>query len=325
MEVRQRVIYLDIIRIIACLLIIGAHVAALYVNTVSDEGADAVIYSVYQNMTQCGNIPYFMISGSLFLNRDEIDVRRLFGHNILRILVIYFVWSGLYMLDTMRSTGMTFGVESLLLLFQGKYHMWLLPRMIGVYCLLPVMHAMVHYKNGACVKYFVWIFLGTLVINMFFESAAFLPAELTKFCQSLLPQFFQDAGYAVCGYWLSHVSLENVKKRYLTAGYLAALLVSVVWSGRGLVFEAIFLFLFCRKWSPKPGMGERVLSYVASCMLGVVMLHVFVLEHLEGWFHLSLMDYPSAAAIPCLTVAVFFVTLLPVAVLKRIPVIQRLL
>lgn len=323
MEKGKRVLYLDWLRIFACLMIIGIHVSALYVNQAADRGTVTVVYNIYQNIIRCGNQLFFMISGALFLSRKELDIKRLYCHNIVRIMVVYFLWSGLYAVDTIRKASESYGTSDILaLLLEGKYHMWLLPRMVAIYALMPVLFAIVHYEGGKYVKYYVHIFLGTLVITMFFESAAFLPEAVASFGQSLLPEFFTDAGYAILGYWLATVPADRLKKRYLAAGYLIALLVSLVCSGRGLVFEALFLFAFLRKWNLGGERSRAVISYISTCTLGIILLHVFVLEHFETWFHVNLLSWNPAVAFPCLVCMVFLITLMPIAVMRCLPIVK---
>lgn len=323
MEKKERVLYLDWLRIFACLMIIAIHVSALYANLATDQGIVTVVYNIYQNIIRCGNQLFFMISGALFLSRKELDVKRLYSHNIVRILVVYFCWSSFYAADTIRKSGGASAADTVTLLLQGKYHMWLLPRMAGMYVLLPVLFAISHYKEGRYLVYYVKTFLVTLVITMFFESAAFVPEVFCSFGQSLLPEFCQDAGYMILGYWITTIPLEKIKKRYMLLGYLLALMISLACDGRGLIFEALFLLAFMRKWNPGTERVQPVVSYIATCTLGIILLHVFVLEHFEAWFHVNLLSWNPAVAVPALTGMVFVITLIPIAVMRLVPIVRK--
>ena len=173
---KSRLLYLDILRIVACLLVIGVHVSSVWIYAYS-AGSFGFACSMFWNaLSSIGPMVFFMLSGIVFLEdtAPDIPISRLWYKNILRLLCAYLFWSCAY---TVRAWWGYYplNAETLRLfineIFLGSpmYHLWFIPALISIYVILPVLRpAFSKLKNCRyfVIYYLVLSYLIPLIIDM---------------------------------------------------------------------------------------------------------------------------------------------------------------
>lgn len=86
----NKIIAFDGLRILAAFAVVVLHTAApLFLNSYSSS--DWAVVNMYESLVRWSVPVFFMISGALFLNKGkEVNIGRLYGKNIFRILFAYF-------------------------------------------------------------------------------------------------------------------------------------------------------------------------------------------------------------------------------------------
>ena len=281
-----------------------------------------------------------MISGASFLSRPEpLSWRELRKKYVLRLLLLYFLWRLLYAIDRCGIGALfTFGGWRQILTAVPKYHLWFLPKMITAYLLLPVLWLIAREKDG---RYLDGCLLGGILLYFLSQTLRSFPVG-ESFRQLLTAFEFPMNSfllYMLLGYrlWTKDCRLGN-----------SALVLCVVLSILGAsglngwlsyrrgglddtmynmqsVFSmveasAVFL-LFCRlgqRWQP----SERckgVLLELSAGTLGVYLLHVFLLEHLQQWSGSLFSTVSPLVSIPLLSLAVFGLAMGLSCLIRRIP------
>lgn len=77
---KERVIYLDIIRIFSCFCVIVLHVSSSYWQDTSIQSISWHIFNFYDSMTRWTVPVFVMISGALFCGRD-VSIKELLTIN----------------------------------------------------------------------------------------------------------------------------------------------------------------------------------------------------------------------------------------------------
>ena len=128
---------LDVLRIVATMAVIMLHVSSGGLD-LQPLSAEWHVSNVYRAMV-CWCVPVFvMISGSLFLSPERsVNIRRLYGHNVLRIAIAYFVWAIAYI--PIQAAGGMSSSGLLAMLVIGPYHLWFLKMIIGLYIVVPIL------------------------------------------------------------------------------------------------------------------------------------------------------------------------------------------
>lgn len=339
----KRTVYLDILRIIAIFAVVWLHTAAQDFRNCypSDEW---MVKNVYDTLSRWAVPVFVMISGALFLDAERrVNTRRLFSHNILRLVVIYVVWSTVLTLHK-GVAGMSIG-EVVQKIIDGPIHLWFLKMLIGLYVLVPILRVITRKRTTE--EYFlaVVMVMGIVIPTVAKLLQVFCPAISESF--SLLIDSFEltvstrFVTYFVLGHYLHRFSLT---KRARLMIYMSAVMsvVAVTWltayasslAGKTdtmfydcdnvfTLFESIAVFIAMRNARVSKNI-QPTLTTAARLSLGVYVLHIPVLTffiHRTGGMGETM---GWVLFVPGLAIVVFICTYVAVAILGKIPGIRKL-
>lgn len=345
----NRKIEIDLLRIVACFSVIMLHSSAQYWYELPVSSLRWSVSNGYDALFRFGVPIFVMISGMLFLGREgEVKIKKLYGNNILRLATCYVFWSCIYglwdcrgWLGSLEVGWKTYVTEMIL----GRYHLWFVPMLIGIYMLLPVIKVFTDHCSKGQMEYFLLLFVifqigrGTLAILTIPKVAQVL-VDLVN-----VEMACSYVGYFILGYYLVKYppSLKAEKMLYL-GGILSlplAVLISNITSLRAgepraeafdsysiftfLVTAAIFVLftkrLSKRKWKERIA---RWIQAVSADTFGIYLVHVGLLELLQTK-GIDSMTVDSVIGIPLLSVVTFLIGMVITAVLRRIPLLGRYL
>ena len=341
-----RLLHFDILRIIAAFSVVMLHSAAQFWYDLPISDPNWIITNSYNALFRFGVPIFVMISGSLFLNPErEANIRKLFTHNITRILILFIFWSCIYGLyDCLRFGFDTLSCKDFLREFiLGRYHLWFLPMIACLYCLVPVLHCFVKHAEVSVIKYFLLLFV-VFQIGIFTLKVFVINQELLYILELMnIPLVCSYAGYFVLGYYLSYI---GIAKKYHRLIYISAFLSAVcnVFLGNLLaqkhqtpiadlydsygfftfiIVIAIYIFITDHKekfiFSPKVTRFVRELS---ACTLGVYVMHVGLMELFkDNGFHP--LSFPMLIGVPIFAIICFILCTFIAAIIRRIPFIGR--
>lgn len=342
----NRRVEIDLLRILACFSVIMLHCAAQFWYTKPVTDADWKIANAYDAVFRFGVPVFVMISGALFLNADkEINVKRLYTHNILRLVIIYVVWSCVYGLFDCRfypwselDKGDIFRE-----IFAGRYHLWYLPMIVGIYMLLPILRSWIGHATKKNLQYFLLLFLvfqvgkETVLVLRQTEGMRYLwgIVSLDMVCGYL--------GYFVLGYYMVHFGVEAKWHKWIYVSGILSAAANVVLGDYlaqqatvpvGEIYDSfgcftflivVSLFLFFTDPMSKiqyPSWISRMIKEISLATLGIYLLHIGLIEFLEP-FGIHSMMFAPAVCIPVFAVFCFFLCFAAAAVLRRLPFIGK--
>jgi len=345
MREQKRMIHYDCLRILAAFSVVMLHSSAQFWYTLPIHSKDWVIANAYDALFRFGVPIFVMLSGALFLGR-ELDIRRLYTHNILRLVVLYFLWSAIYGIYDCLIYRQTDYKEILKELLNGRYHLWYLPMLIGIYMMLPILNNWVKHAEKRNVEYFLALFLvlkiGITTVTAF--SDAYPVRYLVGFFDlSELDMACSYIGYFVLGYYVSHFGLPKRMVRWLYLSVIPAAICNVVLDTflafrrqepQGTLYDSfgfftliivLALFVFFTEKAGRIQVGSkcsRLIEEGSKATLGIYLMHVGALEVLEAK-GLHTMTMPIALGIPVMSLLVVCACGILAAGLRRIPVIGR--
>ena len=98
---QNRIIYLDVLRILATFAVITIHVCSQNWNKVAPSSYEWNVFNFFSGISRWAVPIFVMISGTLFLdNRRNINIKKLYTKNILRIITAFIFWSLFYTIIT---------------------------------------------------------------------------------------------------------------------------------------------------------------------------------------------------------------------------------
>ena len=351
MAAKQREWSLDFLRIISCYLVILVHTAMYGWYDISPRTYTWTVLNFYDTLGRPSLPIFIMISGSLFLRKEKIDIKRLWLNSILHLAVIYLVWVVFY---AAANTGIQKAIADPHLVLDAafgpnpQYHLWYLRTLLCLYAIAPLLWVLVRAMDGKLFRYFlVLFFIFGLLRNTVFEMPN-TPPWLHE--QIILFEGMDLVGYSayfMLGYFLSQPKAEQrFSQRTLWIVYVITLLlgaglnqlIAVIdnWPTQALYgsfaipvgIEACCLFLIFRKQFASPKLttqAEKWIIRISASTLFVYLIHMFVIQRLQIYLHLYTTNYNVLFSVPLMALLVFCLSSLIGMVLERIPLLNRIL
>ncbi len=312
---KSRYTYLDVIRIMSCIMIIFIHVAAIDWANFPAASSEWFIMNAFDCVGIVGVPLFFMISGALILCQDrELSLRHLWARNIPKMLFAYFLTLFCYNAIPFLKGWVpiepyyikTDLIESVLL-ERGIYHLWFLPVIIVLYMLAPILKSAFN-TSKICEYYMILfaIFGGLIPLILCFDIRykVYLNQMEEKFGLFMLTGYI---GYFVLGHYL-HDFIKSISRRKILITALACIasntftiltcfldglaknapstIVNNPLSLNGLI-SAASIFILVREGCGKMNNEKlnKVLSYISSLTLGIYLVHPFVISNILTYFH----------------------------------------
>ena len=220
MSTKDRVIYADILRIMACFAVIVLHVAAGNWYEISINSSSWQILNIYDSLVRWCVPVFIMLSGMFFLNpKKNIETSKIYRKYIPRILLCLVAYSIFYYLFLAYIDNIiidkVFIVDILRKILNGnvRYHLWFLYIIIGLYIVTPIMRVFIKGSTKRQIEYFLLIgFIFSILMPTLIQFNPFneLLANFNKFQVNFMIGY---GFYYVLGYYLNEYELSR-KLRY---------------------------------------------------------------------------------------------------------------
>lgn len=339
----KRILSLDALRIVAAFSIVMQHIGGQFLP-MSFPSAEWEIRNLYVSVAQWGVPVFFMISGALFLSSEKpLDVRRLFGKNLLRVIYAFLFWAAIYTVVTEGfSQGMKIAFISVL---KGPPHFWFLKVMLGVYLVLPVLKGIATQERKFSYLVGLAIITTFVIPSIFSHLALFTPLRT-----EVLADYYDGFGlpslyfitYFMIGHWLYSHEISNHMRNLI---YLLAAL-SIVGGILGtrwlsyrvgysngffyddmhpfLVLQGIAVFVFFKdrfknlspKWRP-------VVIKLSNYSFGIYLVHPLFMYVCTNCLGLSSSTFPAVWFVPVYIVLIYILSYLLVKLISMIPFMRK--
>jgi len=335
---KKRLVYIDIIRFFAMLLVILAHSCSEIISQ-HPHNSNWNLANSMVVVTEIAVPLFFMISGASILNSEKtLSLKYLFQHRLIRILLPFLVWSVIsaFIYSYLYPRFQIDPVESLLKIFHTPVLVayWFIYPLITLYLLSPLLKAMVSHVDDGLLTYalVLWMILSIVLpmvvqttpksVGIYFNSYPMGRIVVSK-----------SLGYFILGYrltrskhlhinvwfnslliialmginiWISFLSLDK-SLQYLRI--ISEINIPII---AGLIYLTLrSLEPYYHRWFAK------IIEYIAPLTYGVYLMHGIVILYLQRYFF-SYNDYFSVFAITAAS------CLLVMALLNSIPLVKRL-
>lgn len=347
---KKHIAYLEVLRLVACILVVGVHVSAFNLEQVPVESLNFKVMNGLDCLSILGVPLFVMISGALFLAPSyEVTVKKFYTRKIPRIVFLYFFWLLFYNVVNFLENGTVWNFTNVKkqivlesLLGKGMYHMWYLPMLAVLYLLTPFLKSFAADRKKCmlfCALGFAYSILLPTALKFEFPYRTIVESLYNQFDCS----FF--GGY-VTYYVLGHALHEYVpklsaqKKVALGLGGVIAMGIEIAvcnaWSVKTGIMSTILntpfsvtafigaaaIFLLLR--DGVPGRKQEELSgRLAGLTLGIYLIHPLFLR-IYGWLGGTTLFAPAAIAVPLIVVLITLVSGAAVYALSKIPVVKKI-
>lgn len=328
----------------ASIAVVFLHVSAqrFYVSFPSKEWETRMIYDSFVRW----GVPIFiMISGALFLDRENIiSIRKLYTKNITRIVIAYLFWSIVYSLYNFERNETL--IDLTLNVIKGPIHLWFLKMLLGLYIIVPILRSITLNKRTE-IYFLVLAFITTFLIPFLIDILRLYDKELVIILDNFIDSFYLNlavgySGYFVLGHFLNTYTLSNTFKRYIyVLGFLS--LITVLFFTHTLshklgtpqkvlfdnlkpftLFESMAIFVFVKdRLRDVPEQLKDFLYLLSKLTFGVYLTHLIVIMVLKKSLTLEQFNNNTILYIPCFTIVVLLISTTLSFMLSKIPIIRK--
>ena len=341
MNVTKRVFAFDYLRIMACFGVILLHASAKFWYILPVTSGEWLIANAVNIATRISVPLFVMISGALFLDPSKkLSTKELWLKHILRMAMIYLIWMTAYALPHFIQTSPSErNIKDLLKsILSGRYHLWFLPMLMGLYALIPILRTWISHAGKKEIEYFLLLFFLFQIMRTSLKSFLKTP-ELLSFLDRFEWQMICGyIGYFILGYYLFHIGLSDRWNRFFLYGlplfYLGNVVISSIQArileqtqalftdsfGVLTFFTTIGIYvLFTKQGSVKaPGpFFQKLILCISQSTFGIYLMHLMVMEAplIAPVYDLS----PMLLAIITVSLLTFLISLVISTLLRKIP------
>lgn len=155
---RQRTVYLDLLRVLAMVGVVGIHVSAQRFADVPLSSASWHAMNLWDGLVRWSVPTFAMVSGAVFLNPDRrVTAKSIYAKYLPRIILAFAFWSALYAAIDCHGSLRVFVTQ----LLRGHYHLWYLYMVAGFYLIVPILRRITREKR------LTWYFLALAAVFTF--------------------------------------------------------------------------------------------------------------------------------------------------------------
>lgn len=351
MEEKKRLIYPDVLRIISIFCVVIIHVVGKLWKAVPILSADWISLVAIDSLCRFA-VPVFVMVSGMFMLSPEKDrgLKDLYQKKIFRMLICFVFWSAFYVLfynlpGIIAGRGISVSVSKLVGDFViGKYHLWFMYMIIGLYIVTPLLRKIVSSKKD--MQYFLIIWFVFCIFRN---------------CMSLIPQYGEDfdrlfgvfkismaleySGYYVLGYYLHNY---DIPKKIQTAIHIFSVLGVVAMTvltaygshkiskNNELFFEyllpmtaflSVSVFLLVKKIcaDKNPSQKSRsIIGTLSKISFGVYLSHLFAID-LTFYLCTQRLALPCYASFGIMLVTTLIFSSAISYILNKIPIVNKYL
>jgi surface polysaccharide O-acyltransferase-like enzyme len=308
--------------------------------------------TVFKFLTLSAVPMFIMLSGALLLQPSKTNepIKVFLKKRANRIGWAFAFWSAIYLAWGFFISGTPVTLNNVVQgivkgLFTGPwYHFWFLYLIAGLYLITPILRIIVANRNQNLIRYLIILwFIGVSVVPLlqlitgyalnvgvfvlggtigYFMLGTYLQKARVR-SSILYAMFILGFVWTVSTTWLMRFVFPSAGADYFFFDYLSANII--------IASVALFTILsgFKADW---PGGNHPRISWVVRAVsvntLPIYLFHVIILMSLQRGFFgftLSLTVMNPIVGVPIITAATFIITFGLILIMKRVPVLRKLI
>lgn len=282
-----RVIGLDILRIMACILIVIMH------SPIPNENANGLFLSSLSYISAAGIGLFFMISGALLLPLN-LDVKNFLKKRFTKVAFPAIIWSIIYLCANILMLDKPVGVNELLSIpfsAQGTPVLWFIYTLLGLYLLAPILSRWLQAASRQELEFY----LALWIVSLCYPFLKYV-LDINSSNTGILYYFSGYVGYFVLGYYLK-VCPDRLSWKMLVPALVVAIVVPVICKLQHIEVDffdlfwylSIFVVIQCVCWwkvicsIKQSAFGEktsRFITELSKMTFGIYLVHIFIMRYI---------------------------------------------
>lgn len=256
---------LDILRILACYMVILIHVSAAYCY---DFSSYWIIPITFDSFSRCCVPIFYMLSGFFLLDTKIYDLRKFYYNRMQRILIPYMILCIIYFFSDKYNTFNIYKYIYFIINNPVEYHIWFVYCLIGIYLCIPFFVVIIESNLG---KSLINIFLLIWIISILIPQInTVFNIHINTFHIFNLNYFSGYIGYVLLGWYLKN-NIKNIEK-YKIYKYNYNYIFIVLY-----VFSSLLITICTYAWSKKIGSPNELFFANLSILLFLQSISLFII------------------------------------------------
>lgn len=345
----NRIEYFDVLRALACLMVIFIHVSGMFVDK-NIGSPDFWFANVIDGASRVAVPIFVMLSGALMLDKNYRFTKEKWLAHIKKMVVFFVFWSlaynGVFLIKRIIFHEALRWTELLQSFIEGPFHLWFIYLIIGLYLIVPLLRLWVKEENKKYVAYFLllsFVFTSLLPqmisIGRYFETKAAADC-LERILESSLNLRYVG-GYTGCfllGWYLHNFEIKNRKLLYALGilGFLVTVFGTYFLSvstgtpvqmygqlSVNVLLCAAALFVFMKEKNAHAG---KIIASISKNSLGIYASHVLFITILElAAEKLHINQVSAFLYIPAVFIIAFAASYVLTALFSKIPGLKKVI
>lgn len=314
---KNRVLYLDIIRILACLMIIAMHAP------IPNTGLNGYLLSSDSLLTAPGIGLFIMVSGALLLPVN-VSTKQFLKKRYGKIVCPTIFWTFFYFVlgpytDTVDQGNGVMSFLSIPFTPQFNSVLWFMYMLAGLYLFAPILSAWLRQTSKREVEFYLCLWGITLCFPLIRNIV-----RVDESHTGILYYFGGYSGYFLLGYYLrNHVNHISIWKCLLAIIFPLGIAITLKMQGIQVRFYdmfwylSIFVAMMCVAWFllikkvdmvyDNASKWHRNIVLISNCSFGIYLTHIFVMRSLL-WNWSFFKEMESCLQILLVTILTFLVS-----------------
>lgn len=343
-EMRKRSISLDVVRIVACMMIVETHCPP--VSNSIDFAYKGVFLGFWSFMAEPGVGLFLLISGYLLLP-VQIDLKVYFRKRFSRIIFPTLMWTLIYLLikmvkEQIDASELLISVLSIPFSPQGHPILWYMYVLIGLYLVAPIISPWLLKSSKHDIELYLLIWLYSLIFPVL-PDVIKVDTSIT----GILYYFSGYIGFFLLGFYLKRYSYQFKSSLLCALAFIACCIPLLVkklglWNGNnevygllsipGLIMTVFWFIIIVRyigKWIDK-AVTKKTSYYnnlvlISNLTFGVYLSHILFMRDivLNLPFVIAIDNYPMKTLV--IWILSLFFSFIGCFVISRIPIVSDIL
>ena len=352
---KNRVMSLDLLRVIACLLVILLHTSANYVVVMEDYPTTFAMNSwqagnIFDSLSRSAVPLFVMLSGTFMLDPSRDIPNSKLISKIIKLITTFLFWAVAYQLFYITGKYVIEGSLDcyspgviLKRVIAGEYHMWFFYLLGSLYLIVPLLRAIT--KDSKLTVYFLILsFTATFLI----PNLELIPLLGEAKILTARFDFRMVTGYSfyfVLGFFLrDHFNTRKIARTLFFSAIVAFILAwSITAYGTWIInrgasvfvstfygylfittmIEAASIFLIALYINQNYSFRGTIISTIAGYTMGIYLMHVMGLVVMSRTLIYKSWTISAFVTIPLIAILDFLLCWLGTFIMSKIPVIKQ--
>lgn len=331
---KQKYYYLEILRIIACILVLFNHT----ISTISPcNNIEVILFNLIFMLSKIAVPIFFMISGYLLLKKDY-SYKELYLNKFARIFIAVFGCTILvsFIRENYNALSIVKGFFSDPIFIAY----WYLYTLLGIYLVVPFLRKMI--KNFTEKEYKIFSIIILIIPGIISFFNVFISINISSFFTDAL--FHYSLGYFVVGYWLGNKTINKKQFNISLIVFIISIVLTIILlqinylnSGNNTlildnigyittIIPSICAFLIIKHIFENKVPKSKILLKTSECTFGVYLFHMIILHKVSTFgFIIKAHELNPFLGVFTIVTFIFIFLVIVTMLLKRLPIIKKIL